>query len=77
MHYTVNLNLLLQVILLDTRYHRDPVFSDGTVLGEAQWRWLEAELKGPESEVTIIASSIQVTALFISLAELSYNVHKF
>nr|XP_029122799.1 uncharacterized protein LOC105052891 isoform X1 [Elaeis guineensis] len=50
----------VKVILLDTRYHRDPVFSDGTILGEAQWKWLEAEIKGPESEVTIIASSIQV-----------------
>ncbi|EHA8591324.1 Alkaline phosphatase D [Cocos nucifera] len=64
----------VKVILLDTRYHRDPVFSDGTILGEAQWRWLEAEIKGPESEVTILASSIQVTALFILQAEWSYKV---
>ncbi|CAK9325072.1 unnamed protein product [Citrullus colocynthis] len=50
----------IKVILLDTRYHRDPLFSDGTILGTAQWTWLERELKGPESAVTIIGSSIQV-----------------
>ncbi|KAG6591176.1 hypothetical protein SDJN03_13522, partial [Cucurbita argyrosperma subsp. sororia] len=50
----------IKVILLDTRYHRDPMFSDGTILGAAQWTWLERELKGPESAVTIIGSSIQV-----------------
>ncbi|KAL0545301.1 hypothetical protein IC582_015179 [Cucumis melo] len=50
----------IKVILLDTRYHRDPLFSDGTILGTAQWTWLKRELKGPESAVTIIGSSIQV-----------------
>ncbi|KAL0916057.1 hypothetical protein M5K25_013539 [Dendrobium thyrsiflorum] len=49
----------VKVILLDTRYHRDPLFSDGTILGESQWKWLEKELYGPGSEITIIASSIQ------------------
>ncbi|URE20733.1 PhoD-like phosphatase [Musa troglodytarum] len=50
----------VKVILLDTRYHRDPLTSDGTILGDSQWEWLEKELNGPESEITIIASSIQV-----------------
>ncbi|XP_072971080.1 uncharacterized protein [Typha angustifolia] len=50
----------LKVILLDTRYHRDPLRSDGSVLGDSQWQWLERELRGPGSEITIIASSIQV-----------------
>ncbi|XP_065014618.1 uncharacterized protein LOC135642413 isoform X2 [Musa acuminata AAA Group] len=50
----------VKVILLDTRYHRDPLSSDGTILGDSQWEWLEKELTGPESEITIIASSIQV-----------------
>ncbi|OAY63270.1 Alkaline phosphatase D [Ananas comosus] len=50
----------VKVILLDTRYHRDPLFSDGSILGNSQWRWLERELNGPGSEITIIASSIQV-----------------
>jgi alkaline phosphatase D len=63
----------VQVILLDTRYFRsrlkrqdgssspyvantDP---EATMLGDAQWRWLEAQLRAP-AEVRIIASSIQV-----------------
>ncbi|XP_077211097.1 calcineurin-like metallo-phosphoesterase superfamily protein [Tasmannia lanceolata] len=50
----------IKVILLDTRYHRDPLFSDGSILGDSQWTWLEKELNGPSSEITIIASSIQV-----------------
>ena len=56
----------LQVILLDTRYHRDPLFSDGTILGNLQWTWLEKELKGPASAITIIGSSIQVLQMFIA-----------
>ncbi|KAE9596249.1 hypothetical protein Lal_00048655 [Lupinus albus] len=59
----------LQIILLDTRYHRDPVGSDGTILGNSQWSWLERELKGPATAVTIIGSSIQV------ISNLSATVH--
>ena len=40
------------------------MFSDGTILGAAQWTWLERELKGPESAVTIIGSSIQVAQAY-------------
>lgn len=50
----------IKVILLDTRYHRDPLSSDGTILGNLQWTWLEKELNGPSSAITIIGSSIQV-----------------
>ncbi|CAL5443469.1 unnamed protein product [Camellia sinensis] len=49
----------VKVILLDTRYHRDPLFSDGNILGNSQWTWLEKELNGPASAITIIGSSIQ------------------
>ncbi|KAG2659457.1 uncharacterized protein LOC120706937 isoform X2 [Panicum virgatum] len=49
----------VKVILLDTRYHRDPLLSDGTILGDPQWQWLERELHGPQSEITVIGSSIQ------------------
>lgn len=65
----------LQVILLDTRYFRDPlvelpkrirsgVYSPNpdpkaTILGEAQWKWLEKTLQEP-ADFRIIASSIQV-----------------
>ncbi|KAM7518048.1 hypothetical protein LguiB_017010 [Lonicera macranthoides] len=50
----------IKVILLDTRYHRDPLRSDGSILGTSQWTWLEKELNGPSSALTIIVSSIQV-----------------
>ncbi|KAM3341483.1 hypothetical protein P3S68_026449 [Capsicum galapagoense] len=50
----------VKIILLDTRYHRDPLSSDGSILGDAQWMWLERELKGPPTTITIIVSSIQV-----------------
>lgn len=55
----------VQIILLDTRYHRDPLNSDGSILGSAQWTWLEKELKGPPSAITIIGSSIQVYRSFL------------
>lgn len=50
----------VKVILLDTRYHRDPIGSNGTVLGEEQWRWLERELRDSKAQVHLIGSSIQV-----------------
>jgi alkaline phosphatase D len=60
----------VQVIVLDTRYFRSPLKRRdtkyipnedpaATILGEAQWAWLEAELKKP-AEVRIVVSSIQV-----------------
>jgi alkaline phosphatase D len=64
----------VQVIMLDTRYFRDDLVraeNEGsgpygkitdpelTLLGDAQWAWLEGELRRP-AEVRIIASSIQV-----------------
>ncbi|CAD5333734.1 unnamed protein product [Arabidopsis thaliana] len=53
-------NRKVKVIVLDTRYHRDPLRSDGSILGDTQWDWLENELSGPRSEITIIGSSVQV-----------------
>ncbi len=64
----------VQIILLDTRYFRGPLKAgerrvggkyypepDATVpmLGEEQWKWLEAELKKP-ADIRIIGSGIQV-----------------
>ncbi|MGF1632968.1 MAG: alkaline phosphatase D family protein [Phycisphaerae bacterium] len=64
----------VQVILLDTRWFRSPLKQQRilgvrhyvpdedptkTMLGEAQWAWLEAQLKAP-ADVRLIASSIQV-----------------
>jgi len=61
-YLAIILDMILQVILLDTRYHRDPLFSDGNILGETQWEWLRQELNGPASEITIVASSVQVNS---------------
>ncbi len=65
----------VHVIVLDTRYFRsdlnqssdpnrryDPLVEEGaTILGEAQWSWLEAELRKPAA-VKVLVSSIQVIA---------------
>lgn len=67
----------VQIILLDTRYHRGPLArvdrikgkgpygpsSDTSVslLGEEQWTWLEKQLRKP-ADLRIVVSSIQVVA---------------
>lgn len=51
---------MVRVILLDTRYFRDPIGSDGAMLGEAQWKWLEKVLSGSSAQVNVLVSSIQV-----------------
>lgn len=72
----------VQIILLDTRYHRTELvrreargaYADGrhgfyvrdesesaTILGEAQWAWLEQRLREP-ADVRLIGSSIQFVA---------------
>jgi len=66
----------VQIILLDTRYHRTPLVKwpegeaktpgpyapnsnpTATILGQAQWKWLEEQMRIP-AEIRIIASSIQ------------------
>ena len=64
----------VKVIVLDTRYFRTPLTPDpsgtkryipndhgeGTVLGDAQWAWLETELAESEADFNILVSSIQV-----------------
>jgi alkaline phosphatase D len=50
----------IKVILLDTRYHRDPIGSKGTILGEAQWQWLERELRNSKAQIHLVGSGIQV-----------------
>lgn len=66
----------LKLILLDTRYFRSPLQQDtetkkrfkpwqngeGTLLGKAQWQWLETELKDSNADYHIIVSSIQIWA---------------
>ena len=61
---------MLKVILLDTRYFREALKpnpdgptnykpNDGSLLGEAQWQWLEEELQ-TDARLVILGSSIQV-----------------
>ena len=62
----------VQILLLDTRWFRDALEAGGavkqylpqqdpglTVLGEAQWAWLEAQLREP-ADVRFLISSIQL-----------------
>jgi alkaline phosphatase D len=63
----------VQVILLDTRYFRSPLKTAGpagyapntdpgaTILGDAQWQWLEVQLRAP-AELRLLVSSVQVVA---------------
>ncbi len=48
---------ITQVLMLDTRYFR----TDKQLLGEAQWQWLENELRKP-AHLRILVSSIQFIA---------------
>jgi alkaline phosphatase D len=56
----------VQFILLDTRYFRDRLTKpDGpgkTLLGEAQWAWLEEIFASRPARLRVIASSIQFAA---------------
>lgn len=68
-------NATLQLILLDTRYNRDPFVptkrpshpyepTDSTIpqsmLGPNQWHWLEEQLQTPDVSFRVLVSSIQV-----------------
>jgi alkaline phosphatase D len=51
----------VRIILLDGRFHRDPIGSDGDLLGAEQWLWLERELRSEiRADLTVIGSGIQV-----------------
>jgi alkaline phosphatase D len=52
----------VKVILLDVRYNRDPIDSNGSILGKTQWNWLERELRSSNAQIHIIVSGIQVVA---------------
>ncbi|GMQ23559.1 hypothetical protein Aoki45_02410 [Algoriphagus sp. oki45] len=58
----------VKVILLDARYFRDTLERvdqvyqpnlEGEVLGEAQWKWLQKELKESQAKINLIISGIQ------------------
>ncbi len=50
-----------QIILLDLRWFRESPARDSSLLGPAQWRWLERQLQIP-AELRILGSSIQFAA---------------
>lgn len=59
----------VKIILLDNRWFRDKQLRDnkgyianpdGDVLGNAQWQWLERELKTSKAQINIIASGTQI-----------------
>jgi alkaline phosphatase D len=64
----------VKVIVLDTRYFRDSLVPDptkqrryipnteGDMLGAAQWKWLENELKNSKANLNFLCTSIQVVA---------------
>lgn len=64
----------VKVILLDTRYHRDPITRDpiseqryypnatGDILGAEQWTWLERELRASDAQIHLIGTSIQAVS---------------
>lgn len=72
-HNIVKSNGTVKLLVLDTRYFRtaltesenpdfryDPnPYGEGTMLGEAQWQWLENELKTSQADFNLIVSSIQ------------------
>ena len=66
----------VKVIVLDTRFFRTAVtkavnskkrlqpnpYGQGTILGEAQWKWLEQELNTSDAQFNVIVSSIQLVS---------------
>lgn len=50
----------VELILLDVRTHRDAPRTGGDILGAAQWRWLENQLRTGSPQVTLIASGTQI-----------------
>lgn len=62
----------IKVIVMDLRYFRDSLQKDetnksrykpnmtGTMLGEAQWAWLEKELRNSTANLNILCSSVQL-----------------
>ena len=49
----------LKLILLDERYHRDAPGPNSDMLGDAQWAWLEGELRESKARVHLLGSSSQ------------------
>ena len=66
----------VKIIVLDTRFFRTAVtksvnskkrlqpnpYGQGTILGAAQWKWLEEELNSSDAQFNVIVSSIQLVS---------------
>ncbi|GLD93172.1 hypothetical protein PINS_up001764 [Pythium insidiosum] len=51
----------VRIILLDVRYNKDPYgATDGDFLGDAQWAWLEQELRDSTAAFNLIVSGVQI-----------------
>ncbi|WP_066507680.1 alkaline phosphatase D family protein [Rufibacter sp. DG15C] len=59
----------VKVLLLDGRYNRDSLMGQepkygenkkGDLLGEAQWRWLERELRNSKAQFHLIGTGLQI-----------------
>ncbi len=50
----------IKVILLDLHYNADAPGRGSDLLGNAQWEWLEVELKDSKDDIVIIGSSLQL-----------------
>lgn len=84
----------IKIIILDTRYFRSALTKDpsgtkryipnqygsGTMLGEAQWSWLEEELLESSIDYNVVISSIQLLSNlhgFESWGNMPHEVDKF
>jgi alkaline phosphatase D len=61
----------IKVILLDVRFFKNS--TSQTILGEAQWKWLEEEIKNSQAEYTLIGSGIQVLPDDRTITEMWYD----
>lgn len=52
-------SMQVQILMLDVRYNRDLPGPASDVLGEAQWQWLEAQLRRP-ADLRILVSGFQI-----------------
>lgn len=50
------------LILLDLRFNMDRDISEKVLLGEIQWAWFENQIRTVQSDLLIIASSLNVTS---------------
>jgi alkaline phosphatase D len=84
----------VKIIILDTRYFRDKLtknpsvkkrfipnnYGEGSMLGAAQWAWLEKELTTSKADFNVIMSSVQLLSAehgFETWGNMPHEVDKF